>query len=199
VSARAAVQTAAFVLPILQALSVDPYGVFCVVLTAGRELAQQIGDQFSALGVGMGCRVCVVTGGADMTVQATEVRFRFAAAFAAHAGACLRRSRCRLRVAAVAHAAHHRRHARPLCSPPAVGFQRHSAVTGAVRRARRSGSSAGRDDGAGPRHHPRRSAARRSQATDAAVLCHHHQEREACRGLGAEPPVSVDRNDRGAW
>ena len=34
-------KTASFALPILQKLSEDPYGVFCVVLTPTRELALQ--------------------------------------------------------------------------------------------------------------------------------------------------------------
>lgn len=67
-------QTAAFALPILERLAEDPYGVFAVVLTAGRELAQQIAEQFVALGSTMALRVAVVTGGADMVAQCTEVR-----------------------------------------------------------------------------------------------------------------------------
>ncbi len=67
-------QTAAFALPILERLAEDPYGIFAVVLTAGRELAQQIADQFVALGSGMTLRVAVVTGGADMMLQTREVR-----------------------------------------------------------------------------------------------------------------------------
>eukprot|EP00890_Picochlorum_soloecismus_P000591 jgi/Picsp_1/1532/NSC_05010-R1_probable atp-dependent rna helicase ddx49 len=53
-------KTAAFALPILQKLSLNPYGVFCVVLTPTRELAFQIGDQFRALGTGQTLRVTVV-------------------------------------------------------------------------------------------------------------------------------------------
>ena len=50
-------KTAAFALPILQALSEDPYGVFAVVLSPARELAAQIADQFVALGsnIQIGC------------------------------------------------------------------------------------------------------------------------------------------------
>lgn len=66
-------QTAAFALPILERLGEDPYGIFAVVLTAGRELAQQIADTFIALGAGMTLRVAVVTGGADTMAQAKEV------------------------------------------------------------------------------------------------------------------------------
>ena len=66
-------QTASFALPILERLAEDPYGIFAVVLTAGRELAQQIAEQFVALGSGMTLRVAVVTGGADTIAQCTEV------------------------------------------------------------------------------------------------------------------------------
>lgn len=66
-------QTAAFALPILEHLSRDPFGVFAVVLTAGRELAQQITDQFNAFGRPMHVRVATVIGGMDFTRQAREL------------------------------------------------------------------------------------------------------------------------------
>ena len=50
-------KTLAFAIPILQELSVDPYGVFAVVLTPTRELAAQIGDSFSSIGAGMALKV----------------------------------------------------------------------------------------------------------------------------------------------
>lgn len=56
-------KTAAFALPILQKLSEDPYGIFCLVLTPTRELAFQISEQFSVLGKPIGVRVTVITGG----------------------------------------------------------------------------------------------------------------------------------------
>jgi len=68
-----ATQTAAFALPVLEHLSRDPYGIFAVVLTAGRELAQQITDQFNAFGRPMNVRVCTVIGGMDFTRQAREL------------------------------------------------------------------------------------------------------------------------------
>lgn len=43
-------KTAAFALPILQALMETPQTIFALVLTPTRELADQIGDQFKALG-----------------------------------------------------------------------------------------------------------------------------------------------------
>ena len=69
-------KTAAFALPILQALSEDPFGVFAVVLSPARELSAQIADQFSALGAHMRVRVSVVVGGVDMMKQALELAKR---------------------------------------------------------------------------------------------------------------------------
>uniref|UniRef100_A0A8C7IJ27 RNA helicase n=2 Tax=Oncorhynchus TaxID=8016 RepID=A0A8C7IJ27_ONCKI len=56
-------KTAAFVLPVLQKLSEDPYGIFCLVLTPTRELAYQIAEQFRVLGKPMGLRDCIIVGG----------------------------------------------------------------------------------------------------------------------------------------
>nr|XP_031362967.1 probable ATP-dependent RNA helicase DDX49 [Lonchura striata domestica] len=56
-------KTAAFVLPVLQLLSEDPYGIFCLVLTPTRELAYQIAEQFRVLGKPLGLKDCVVVGG----------------------------------------------------------------------------------------------------------------------------------------
>jgi len=69
-------KTAAFALPILQKLSLNPYSVFCVVLTPTRELAFQIGDQFRALGTGQTLRVAVVVGGLDFQDQAKQLAKR---------------------------------------------------------------------------------------------------------------------------
>lgn len=69
-------KTFAFAIPILQALSEDPYGIFCLVLTPTRELAGQIGDSFRALGRPMGVRVEVVTGGRDMIRQSQDLERR---------------------------------------------------------------------------------------------------------------------------
>jgi len=66
-------KTLAFAIPILQKLSVDPYGVFAVVLTPTRELAAQIGDSFSSVGAGMGLRHVVVTGGRDTIRQSQDL------------------------------------------------------------------------------------------------------------------------------
>ena len=66
-------KTLAFAIPILQELSVDPYGVFAVVLTPTRELAAQIGDSFASVGAGMGLRFVVVTGGRDTIRQSQDL------------------------------------------------------------------------------------------------------------------------------
>ncbi|KAI3368610.1 hypothetical protein L3Q82_025620, partial [Scortum barcoo] len=66
-------KTAAFVLPVLQKLSEDPYGIFCLVLTPTRELAYQIAEQFRVLGKPLGLRDCIIVGGMDMVSQALEL------------------------------------------------------------------------------------------------------------------------------
>ena len=62
-------KTAAFALPILHALSKDPYGPYAVVLTPTRELAFQIHEQFIAFGSAIGLKSVVVVGGVDMLRQ----------------------------------------------------------------------------------------------------------------------------------
>eukprot|EP00730_Choanoeca_flexa_P006159 TRINITY_DN12096_c0_g4_i1.p1 TRINITY_DN12096_c0_g4~~TRINITY_DN12096_c0_g4_i1.p1 ORF type:complete len:470 (+),score=141.31 TRINITY_DN12096_c0_g4_i1:52-1461(+) len=69
-------KTGAFALPILQMLSEDPFGVFAVVLTPTRELAFQVGEQFTAFGKPMSIRVAVVVGGEDTTKQSVELSRR---------------------------------------------------------------------------------------------------------------------------
>lgn len=69
-------KTAAFALPIIEALSRDPFGVFAVVLSPARELASQIAEQFAALGARMPVRVNVVVGGVDMMRQSLELAQR---------------------------------------------------------------------------------------------------------------------------
>jgi len=69
-------KTFAFAIPILQTLSVDPYGIYAVVLTPTRELANQIGDSFMSLGRGMNLRMVVVTGGRDTIKQSLDLERR---------------------------------------------------------------------------------------------------------------------------
>lgn len=63
-------KTAAFALPILQALWNKPSPFFACVLAPTRELAYQISEQFEALGGGIGVRCTVIVGGMDMMPQA---------------------------------------------------------------------------------------------------------------------------------
>ncbi len=69
-------KTAAFALPLLQRLCVDPYGIFCVVMTPTRELAMQIGEQFSALSAGFALRRAVCVGGEEQCRQAAALARR---------------------------------------------------------------------------------------------------------------------------
>ncbi|KAF8558915.1 DEAD-domain-containing protein [Imleria badia] len=66
-------KTVAFAIPILQKLSVDPYGIFALVLTPTRELAFQISEQFAVLGAPLSIRTSVIVGGMDMMTQALEL------------------------------------------------------------------------------------------------------------------------------
>ena len=62
-------KTAAFALPILQALMEKPQHLFALVLSPTRELAYQISQQFEALGSVIGVRCATVVGGMDMVAQ----------------------------------------------------------------------------------------------------------------------------------
>lgn len=63
-------KTAAFALPILQALLQKPQPLFGLVLAPTRELAAQIGQAFEALGSLISLRCAVIVGGLDMVQQA---------------------------------------------------------------------------------------------------------------------------------
>ncbi|KAI8846930.1 P-loop containing nucleoside triphosphate hydrolase protein [Chytridium lagenaria] len=63
-------KTAAFALPIIQALCDNPQPLFACVMAPTRELAMQIAEQFEALGSTIGVRCAVVVGGMDMVEQA---------------------------------------------------------------------------------------------------------------------------------
>lgn len=62
-------KTAAFAIPILQALLDKPQPLFSLVLAPTRELAFQIGKTFEALGAIISLRVCTIVGGMDFTPQ----------------------------------------------------------------------------------------------------------------------------------
>ncbi|KAJ2905202.1 DEAD/DEAH box helicase [Zalerion maritima] len=66
-------KTVAFAVPILQELSRDPSVIFGLVLTATRELALQIYEQFKAIASRQSLRISLVTGGFDMMRQAIEL------------------------------------------------------------------------------------------------------------------------------
>ena len=52
---------------------VDPYGIYALVLSPTRELAQQVNEQILALGAKLDVRSCLVTGGDDMVRQSCEL------------------------------------------------------------------------------------------------------------------------------
>ncbi|PGH10917.1 ATP-dependent rRNA helicase RRP3 [Polytolypa hystricis UAMH7299] len=62
-------KTAAFALPILQALMDKPQPFFSLVLAPTRELAVQISESFEALGSLISVRCAVIVGGMDMIAQ----------------------------------------------------------------------------------------------------------------------------------
>lgn len=62
-------KTAAFALPILQALLDKPQPLFGLILAPTRELAHQIGQAFEALGSLINLRCAVIVGGLDMVPQ----------------------------------------------------------------------------------------------------------------------------------
>lgn len=66
-------KTAAFALPILQALLDKPQPLFGLVLAPTRELAYQISQQFEALGSLISVRCAVIVGGMDMVDQAMKL------------------------------------------------------------------------------------------------------------------------------
>lgn len=66
-------KTAAFAIPILQALWYAQTPYFATVLAPTRELAYQIKDTFVALGSGMGLRCACIVGGMDMMEQVKEL------------------------------------------------------------------------------------------------------------------------------
>lgn len=69
-------KTAAFALPIIQALWNDPKGLFACVLAPTRELAYQISQQFEALGSAIGVRCAVIIGGMDVVSQSIALAKR---------------------------------------------------------------------------------------------------------------------------
>lgn len=69
-------KTAAFALPILQNLAIDPYGIYAIVVTPTRELAFQIKEQFDAFGRGILIRTCLLVGGQNQLLQSVQLEKR---------------------------------------------------------------------------------------------------------------------------
>ena len=69
-------KTVAFAAPILQKLAEDPSAIYAVVLTATRELALQIYEQFKAISAPQNVKAVLVTGGSDMRPQAIALAQR---------------------------------------------------------------------------------------------------------------------------
>ncbi|PWN28780.1 DEAD-domain-containing protein [Jaminaea rosea] len=69
-------KTAAFAIPILQALWDEPRSGFACVLAPTRELAYQISQQFEALGATIGVRCACIVGGMDMMTQSIALSKR---------------------------------------------------------------------------------------------------------------------------
>ncbi|MES1921223.1 putative ATP-dependent RNA helicase ddx47, variant 3 [Bonamia ostreae] len=66
-------KTAAFVLPVLQALLAKPAPFFALVLAPTRELAYQIKEQFESLGAQIGVKCTILIGGLDMVSQSMQL------------------------------------------------------------------------------------------------------------------------------
>ncbi|KAL3943263.1 MAG: hypothetical protein SGBAC_002672 [Bacillariaceae sp.] len=66
-------KTAAFALPILNRLSMDPYGIYAVIISPTRELAKQIHQQVLALGSSYNVESALVVGGMDMVKQSCDL------------------------------------------------------------------------------------------------------------------------------
>lgn len=69
-------KTAAFALPMLQFLSKDLYGISGLILTASRELAYQLTDQFIALGAPLRIRTVLAIGGITHNDQVEGIKSR---------------------------------------------------------------------------------------------------------------------------
>lgn len=66
-------KTLAFVLPMLEKLFEDPYGIFGLVITPTRELAQQIAEQFLVIGNCLNLELSLIVGGLNMVKQGNEM------------------------------------------------------------------------------------------------------------------------------
>lgn len=62
-------KTAAFAIPIVQALLKKPVGLFALVLVPTRELAEQVSDQFKTIGAPLSLKTAVIVGGQETSEQ----------------------------------------------------------------------------------------------------------------------------------
>jgi len=62
-------KTAAFCLPILKQLALDPSGMFAIILEPSRELAVQVVEKLKVFAAGFNLRVSLIIGGMDITEQ----------------------------------------------------------------------------------------------------------------------------------
>ncbi|KAG1462179.1 hypothetical protein G6F56_005570 [Rhizopus delemar] len=69
-------KTAAFAIPIIQRLWLNPQAFFACVLAPTRELAYQIAETFESLGSVIGVRCAVIVGGMDMMSQSIALSKR---------------------------------------------------------------------------------------------------------------------------
>lgn len=66
-------KTASFCLPILNKLSLDPCGIFCVILEPTRELAEQVVEKLKVFSAGFNLRVSLIMGGVEFTKQLLDL------------------------------------------------------------------------------------------------------------------------------
>jgi ATP-dependent RNA helicase DDX49/DBP8 len=62
-------KTAAFCLPILKQLALDPCGMFAIILEPSRELAVQVVEKLKVFSSGFNLRISLIIGGIDITEQ----------------------------------------------------------------------------------------------------------------------------------
>lgn len=69
-------KTAAFVLPILNQLAKDPFGIYAIIITTSHELAFQIEEQFTVLGLGLNLKTTVIVGGTNLINNSKDLEKR---------------------------------------------------------------------------------------------------------------------------
>ncbi|CAG8235040.1 unnamed protein product [Penicillium salamii] len=69
-------KTMAFAVPIMQQWSLNPFGIYALIMTPTRELALQIYEQFRAVSAPQNMKPILVVGGMDMRQQAIDLANR---------------------------------------------------------------------------------------------------------------------------